>query len=162
MLEVVCNKCKALRKIKWQGTTKYKKRRAVREWISANKQKQQYYLITKLLNVKHLPVRKRYESGLTRRGNDFEIDFSLDMCKKVDIRLAWMAAKLPPTPLIKGWYTAIPLKRVTAKLRIHPPRLWIQKMYYLLWDTWTSVTYLDMLIATKTGLKPSVNAILVW
>ena len=56
----------------------------------------------------------------------------------VEILLAWTATKFPPTPLKRGWNTAIPLNFVTALSRMSPPKLL-------------------MLIATNTGFHPEYN-----
>ena len=55
---------------------------------------------------------------------------------------AWMPTRLPATPLITGWNTAMSGKVATAPERILPPRL-------------------EMTIADKTGVQPFTRIFLV-
>lgn len=41
----------------------------------------------------------------------------------MDMRLAWIATRFPPIPLMTGWKTASPWNRITARSRIKPPAL---------------------------------------
>ena len=60
----------------------------------------------------------------------------------VDTLEAWMPTRLPATPLITGWKTAMSGKVVTAPERILPPKL-------------------EMTIAHKTGVQPFTRISLV-
>ena len=57
------------------------------------------------------------------------------LCNSVEILEAWMPTKLPATPLITGWKTAMSGKLATALERILPPKL-------------------EITIAHKTGVQP--------
>jgi len=89
---------------------------------------------------------EKVNSGFSRLQEDTlagRLPSLLDLWRSVEILDAWIPTRLPATPLITGWKTAISGYLTMTVLSILPPML-------------------DITMADRTGVHPLVRISLVW